>query len=76
MRIFVFLWKHDDCRAAMFVSSQPAYLQDVQADVSMHIHVGVEARCDKFDGRRGARVVIGEGQGELVREPCEQQGDC
>lgn len=47
------------------------HLQDVEADVAVDIDVGMETRGYELDGGRGAGVVVGEGEGELVGEPCK-----
>jgi len=49
------------------------HLEDVQADVAVDVDVGVEAGRNKLDRRRGAGIVVGEGQGELVGQPCRRQ---
>jgi hypothetical protein len=49
------------------------YLEDVEADVAVDVDVGVEAGRDKLDRGRGAGIVVGEGEGKLVGQPCRQQ---
>eukprot|EP00961_Rhodomonas_salina_P240270 3246560-Rhodomonas_salina.1 len=52
-------------RCAHVVDCRPLVLKNVEADVSVHVYVRVEARRDKFDVGRRARIIFGKVQGEL-----------
>ena len=43
-----------------------AYLEYIQADVTLLVHVGVVTRCGELHNGRGVRVAAGEGQRQFV----------